>query len=143
MYFNSDGFRHFSFKGKKFYYMQANLLYTYGGSIGNVYYHMIYDPQHQELSIFSSCRFDKAICFGDANGDNNLDFLHFMNSDFCTTVPSSAEFEANLYSCNGSGKFEIQKDKKRNSYFILGNSGESYTQDSFNISKYNWPVKLK
>lgn len=141
--FNDQAFRHFSFKGKEYYYMQANILYFFGGSIGNVYYHIIYDVRNKEISTFTSCRFDKTICFGDANGDDRLDFLHFMNDDFCTLVPSSADFEVNLYSCNSKGKFEMQKDKKGKPYYIYGNSGESYTQDSFNTYEHYWPLKIK
>lgn len=141
--FNKDELMFFIFKGKNYYYLQANLLYTYGGSIRNIYYHMIYDEQNRELTMFNSCRFYRPICFGDVDGDDQLDFMHFQNDDFCTTIPSSANFEVNLYSCNKKGKFELQKDKSGKTYFISGNSGESYLQDSFNISKSYWPVEIK
>jgi hypothetical protein len=140
---NENACRYFSFKGKEYYYLQAKLLYSYWGSIGNVYYHMIYVVKNRELSTFMSCRFPQPVCFGDADADDRLDFLHFSNENFCTTVPSGAEFEVNLYSCNEKGKFELRKDKKGTAWYIVGNSGESYGQDSFNITKHYWPIKIR
>jgi hypothetical protein len=123
--------------------MRANLLYTYGGSVGNLSEHMIYDMKNETLAAFSSCRFEQSICFGDVNADDQLDFLHFNNDDFCTSLPSSAKFEVKFYSFDEKGKVVLQKDKKGVPYSIIGNSGEDYSQDSFNIIKLHWPVQIK
>jgi hypothetical protein len=139
---NEHSFRYFSFKGKKYYYIQASAFYSVGASMGNVCYHLIYDLANRRLSHFETCRFSSML-FGDVNGDSNLDYLDFDNSDFCTTVPYSDNVTIHLYSCNNKGNFVLQKDTKEIPYAIEGNTGAHYHQDSFIIKRSYWPVKLK
>lgn len=141
--FNMDAFRHFRYKGNEYYYLQGNFINSFGGSMRNVCYHIIYMLGSKQVNYFTSCRFDKVFCFGDVDGNESLDYLDFKNEDFCTMLPSSADFMVNFYSCNEKGKFEIQKDKKGKHYFINGNSGENLLQDSFNISSHYWPLQIR
>lgn len=133
-----NSFRHFSFKGKEYYYIQAHSFYSFGGSARNVFYHLIYNLENRELSIFQTCRFNNML-FGDANGDENLDYLDFNNADFCTGVPLSDSVTIQLYSCNKKGDFILQKDVNNKPYFIDGNTGDGFTQDSFIVKRMNWP----
>ena len=117
-------------------------MYSLGTSMGNVCYNLVYSVAQKRLNCFETCRFYQMV-FGDANGDADLDYLDFNNSDFCTTVPSSDSVTIQLYSCNKKGDFILQKDPKGKPYFIDGNTGNSYNQDSFNIKRYYWPRPFK
>jgi hypothetical protein len=112
------------------------------GSIHTISYHLIYNVKAKSPDTFRTCRFDEML-FGDANGDENLDYLDFDNSDFCTGVPSSDRVTIQLYSYNENTEFLLQKDKKGTAYFIDGNTGEGFAQDSFNVKRHYWPVPLK
>jgi hypothetical protein len=138
---NHDSFRYFSYKGKSYYYFNANIMGMLGSSAGNIYYHFVCDSETLKFNLVYSCRFGKML-IGDADGDEYLDFLHFDNSDFCTTVPFSDNVIIWLYSANKEGEFVVRKDLKGKEYFIEGNTGAAYTQDSFNVKKYSWPVKI-
>ena len=87
-----------------------------------------------------TCRFNKML-FGDVNGDSELDFLDFDNSDFCTTVPYSDEVTIQLYSCDKKGDFVLQKDAKGKPFFIEGKTGDGLMQDSFNVKRSYWPFR--
>jgi hypothetical protein len=104
--YNGESFRRFSFKGKKFYYIQASLMDGAGMSAGNVYRHILYDSKLNLLGEFLTCRFTPQL-FGDVNGDDLLDYADFDNSDFCTTVPSSDRAFLRLYSLNDKGEFVL------------------------------------
>lgn len=138
---NHDSFRYFSYKGSPYYYFNANIMGMSGGSAGNIYYHFVFNVKTKQLSSVYSCRFGKMLV-GDADGDNYLDFLHFDNSDFCTTVPSSDNVTIWLYSFDEKGKPILRKDLNGREYFIKGNTGAGYSQDSFIVKQYLWPVKL-
>jgi hypothetical protein len=140
--FDPISFRHFSFKGEEFYYIRAGSLYSFGTSMGNVNYNLVYNVKHNRLNCFETCRFGYML-FGDANGDDNLDYLDFNNSDFCTTVPGSDNVTIQLYSCNNRGDFILQKDSKGSPYFIEGNTGDDFSQNSFIVRKYYWFRPLK
>ena len=101
--------------------------------MGNVCFHLLYDLNSHHLNLFTSCRFE-AIMFGDANGDDRLDFLDFDNSGMCTTVPTSSAFTIQLYSDNGKGNFVLQKDRTRKPYFIDGDRGS----DRVSHCRYHW-----
>ena len=139
--FDASSFRHFSFYDKEFYYIRANQTGSMGASMGNVSYHLIYDLSLNKLFYLETCRLENVILFGDVNGDKSIDFINFDNSEFCTTVPGSDRVVIQLYSYK-NGKFILQKDKKGVPYSIEGNTGFHYAQDSFNIKKSYWPVKL-
>ncbi|MBI5373323.1 MAG: hypothetical protein HZA79_14970 [Sphingobacteriales bacterium] len=139
--FDSQSFRHFVFKSKEYYYIRAGSIYSGGASMGNVNYHLIYDLKHRRLNCFQTCRFGYGL-FGDADGDDRLDYLEFDNSDFCTTVPYSDFATIRLYSINPMGNFELQKDRKGKTYFIEGRTGEGWMQDSFNVVSHYWPQPL-
>lgn len=139
--FDSQSFRHFSFKGKAYYYIMAGSIYNEGASMGNVNYHLLYDLANRRLNCFQTCRFGYGL-FGDADGDDRLDYLEFDNSDFCTTVPSSDFATIRLYSLNAKGKFELQKDKKGQVFLIEGRTGDDYAQDSFLVKNHYWPRPL-
>lgn len=140
--FNCMSFRHFSFKGNEFYYINAGSTYSFGTSMGNVKYHLIYNIRNKRLNCFQTCRFGYML-FGDVDGDDRLDYLDFDNSDFCPTVPLSGNVRIRFYSCDSNGNFVLQKDKKGNDYFIDGNTGENLGQDSFIVKKHYWPIPLK
>jgi len=142
MDFNNSSFRYFSFKGNKFYYIQAAVMDGHAGSIGNLTFHLIYSLKDKKFSYFETCRFSPML-LGDVNGDDQLDFLDFDNSDFCTGVPSSDRAAIQLYSCNEKGEFVLQTDKAKQPWYIEGNTGASFKQDSFIISKANWIEPLK
>jgi len=110
--------------------------------MGNVSYHLLYDVELNKLFYVNSCRLSDWVPFGDVNNDGVLDMLDFDNSDFCTTVPSSDRATIQFYSYKNGG-FILQKDKQGIPYIIEGNTGSQYSQDSFNIKKRHWPVKLK
>jgi hypothetical protein len=137
-------FRHFSFKGRAYYYMYAGVIdHGYGGgSIGNLNFHLLYDIEAGKLSIFTTCRWGRILLFGDINGDDRLDFLDFNNDDFCTSIPYSDTVKLSLYSCDKKGSFVLQKDAAGNPYYIKANTGYQYRQDSLNIKKYYWPVPI-
>lgn len=142
IFFDERSFRLFSFKGKKYCYFDGNIPYT-GGSVDNVCLQLIYSFQSNKLFSFYSCRYPSAMLFGDVDGDDNLDYLNFDNSDFCTTVPGSDRATFRLFSVNKVGDFIERKDKKKNPFIIDGNTGSLYLQDSFKITNYNWPVPIK
>lgn len=135
-------FRHFSFKGKEYYYIRAGAFYSVGTSMGNVIYHLLYSLENKKINYFETCRFGSKL-FGDANGDDKLDYLDFDNSDFCTTVPISDSVTIQLYSCNDKGTFVLQKDSKARPYFIKGNTRMASSQDSFIMTNSHWPVPIK
>jgi hypothetical protein len=139
---DEGSFRYFSFKGQPFYYIQARSMYSSGSSMGNICYHFIFDPGKKGLGIFQSCRLYEML-FGDLNGDDNLDYLDFDNTDFCTTIPLSDSVTIRLYSCDEKGNFTVQKDRAGKEYFIQGNTGDDLSQDSFIVKRYHWPVPLK
>lgn len=140
---NYDGqsFRHFSFKGKEFFYVQASMMDGTGTSAGNIVYHYLFDEKLNRLAEFNTCRFALPL-FGDINGDDRLDYLDFDNSEFCTTVPSSDNVLLQFYSFD-KGKFVLQENKKNKPWFIDGRTGDGFRQDSFIVKDYLWPVKLK
>jgi hypothetical protein len=140
--FDEASFRHFSFHGKEFFYIRAGSMYSFGSSMGNVNYNLVYSIAQKRLNCFQTCRFYQML-FGDANGDEDLDCLDFNNSDFCYGVPLSDSVIIQLYSCNKKGDFVLQKDPKGKSYFIDGNTGNSFYQDSFIVKRYYWPKPLK
>ena len=141
--FDESSFRHFIFNKKEYYYISATLLGYFGTSMGNVCFHLLYDLNSHHLNLFTSCRFE-AIMFGDANGDDRLDFLDFDNSGMCTTVPSSSAFTIQLYSDNGKGNFALQKDKTGKPYFIDGDRGSDFAKaDLLTIERMHWPVRQK
>jgi len=140
--FDPSSFRDFLFRGKEFYFIRATVTGTQGASMGNVSYHLLYDVELNKLFYVNSCRFSDWVPFGDVNNDGVLDMLDFDNSDFCTTVPSSDRATIQFYSYKNGG-FILQKDKQGIPYIIEGNTGSQYSQDSFNIKKRHWPVKLK
>jgi hypothetical protein len=135
--FNNSSFRYFSFKGNKFYYIRAHFMDGRYGSIHTITYHLIYNLQNMSVSCFETCRYSP-ILFGDVDGDDRLDYLEFENSDFCTGVPSSDRATIFLYSCNEKGEFVLRKGKGNEPYYIEGNTGANYTQDSFIVKKANW-----
>jgi hypothetical protein len=139
---DEKSFRYFSFRGNKYYYFDATIPHT-GGSVDNICYFLIYNLKGENVSAFYSCRYEGPLLFGNVNGDDQLDFLNFRNEDFCTTVPGSDKATFELYSCNTKGEFVKQKDKNNKPYFIEGNTGIGYNQDSFKIKSFNWPVKVK
>jgi hypothetical protein len=139
---NGNSFRHFSFKGKEFYYIAARIMDGHYGSIHTITYHLIYNAKAKSPDMFMTCRFGQML-FGDADGDENLDYLDFNNSDFCTGVPYSDNVTIELNSCNQMGDFVLQKDKKGTPYFIDGKTGEGFAQDSFNVKRHYWPVPIK
>jgi hypothetical protein len=139
--FNGHSFRYFSFKGTVFYYIQAGSFDSFGTSMGNVIYHLIYSIKDNQLNCYETCRMAPML-FGDVNGDDHLDYLDFDNSDFCTTIPYSQNVTIQLYSCDKKGKFVLQKDAAYKPYFIDGNTGHGFEQDSFNVKKYKWPKPL-
>jgi hypothetical protein len=139
---DENSFRHFSFNSKEYYYFRARIFDMFGVSAGNICYHYIYDLGNKKLSHFIACRFYK-ILFGDVNGDNHLDYLDFDNSDFCTTIPYSDSVTIRLYSCNDKGFFVLQKDSRGMPYFIKGNTGREFSQDSFIVSQSYWPKSIK
>jgi hypothetical protein len=109
--FDRNSFVHFSFHNKEYYYIRARIMNLYGTSAANISYHLLYSSHLEKLSIFRTCRLEN-ILFGDADGDENLDYLDFDNSDFCTTIPFSDHVTIKLYSCNSKGNFIVQKNKK-------------------------------
>ncbi len=135
-------FRHFFFRGKEFYYIKARVMDGHYGSIHTIRYHLIYNPIAKSPDMFMTCRFEDML-FGDANGDDELDYLDFNNADFCTGVPLSDMVTIQLYSCNDKGQFILQKDKKGKPHFINGRTGDSFMQDSFNIKESYWPVPIR
>jgi hypothetical protein len=142
--FEENTFRHFSFKGKTYYYIQAVSLDNSGASMGNVTYHLVYDIANRKCSCFQTCRFGHML-FGDVDGDDQLDYLDFDNSEFCTTVPSSDYVVIQLYSCNNKGQFLLQEDAGRKPYFIEGKTGnakDEFSQDTFSITNSKWPRPL-
>lgn len=138
---NHESFRYFSFKGKDYLYFNATIMGMGGVSAGNIVYQFLYDINTPSSVQVYSCRFED-ILVGDVDGDEFLDFLHFDNSDFCTTVPSSDNALVWLYSSDEKGEFKLRKDLKGREYFIEGNTGEGYRQDSFIMKKYSWPVPI-
>lgn len=141
MDFNEASFRHFSFYGKEYYYINANEAYTFGGSAGNIFYHFIFDKSGKIKADFMTCRFWK-ILIGDVNGDQNLDYLDFDNGDFCTTVPYSDNVTINLYSAGPAGDFILQKDAAGKPWVIEAKTGDDLSQDSLNITTSHWPRPL-
>jgi hypothetical protein len=135
-------FRHFSFKGKPYFYINAHGMDMQGSSMGNVNHHLLYDIAAGKLSIFITCRFWRILLFGDINGDDQLDFLDFGNDEFCTTVPSSDSVKIHFFSCDKKGNFLLQKDAAGNAYYIAANTGSWYAQDSLNIKRCYWPVPI-
>lgn len=142
MNFNEASFRHFSFYGKEYYYINANQAYSFGGSAGNVFYHFIFDKNGKTLASFETCRFWKTL-IGDADGDQNLDYLEFNNEDFCTTVPSSDNVAISLYSAGPKNEFVLQKDAAGDPWLIEAKSGDDLAQDSLNIITSHWPRPLR
>lgn len=142
MEFNPESFRHFSFYGKKYYYINANEYYTSGASARNIYYHFIWDGTGKLTGTFQTCRFNKMLA-GDVNGDKSLDYLDFNNDDFCTTGPSSDYVYMQLYSADVSDKFILQKDPAGKPWFIEARTGDYLTQDSLNITNSHWPRPLR
>ena len=135
-------FRHFSFKGKEFFYIQATIMDVTSTSSGNIVYHFLLDEELNQLATFITCRFSIPL-FGDVNGDDQLDYLDFSNPEFCTTIPSSDNALLQFYSFDNRGKFVLQKNKKNKPWFIEGKTGEGFMQDSFIVKDYLWPLKLK
>jgi hypothetical protein len=142
MDFDNSSFRHFAFKGNKFYYIQAVVMDGHAGSIGNVTFHLIYSLKDKKFSYFETCRFSPML-FGDVDGDDQLDFLDFDNSDFCTGVPSSDRATIKIYSCNEKGEFVLRSDKVKEPWYIEGETGANYKQDSFIVGKSNWIKSLR
>lgn len=140
--FNPSSFRHFSFYGKEYYYINANEAYMHGASAGNVYYHFIWDKTNKIRGSFLTCRFWLMLA-GDVNGDRQLDYLDFNNDDFCTTVPSSDEVTITLWSSGPAGTLLEQTDKAGQRWSIDARTGDDYKQDSFNIIRSYWPVLLR
>ncbi len=138
----STSFRHFSFKGKVYYYMAAYALDMQGSSIGNINHHLLYDSTAGKLSVFTSWRFGQVFLFGDADGDDKLDFLDFNNDGMSPLIPYDDSALIHLYSCDKKGNFNQQKDATGNFYYISANTGNKFRQDSLNIKKYNWPVPI-
>jgi hypothetical protein len=141
MDFNEKSFRHFSFYGKEYYYINANEAYSSGGSANNVFYHFIFNKQGKTLATFLTCRFWKMLA-GDINGDQYLDYLDFNNDNFCTTIPYSDDVTISLYSAAPTGEFVLQKDAAGKLWFIEAKTGQGFLQDSLNISASNWPRPL-
>jgi hypothetical protein len=140
--FDHSSFRYFSFKGKKYYYIRANYMDAFGASMGNVNCHMIYDLEHKSISCFETCRYAPML-FGDVDGDARLDYLDFINDEFCTTVPGSDSVTIQLYSCNEKGQLVLQKGNGKQPYYIAGHTGIDFQYDSFNVSKASWIKPLK
>jgi hypothetical protein len=138
MLFNENSFRHFSFYGKEYYYINACEAFSFGSSSGNVYYHFLWDKAGKATGGSQTCRFSKMLA-GDADGDKNLDYLDFDNNDFCTTVPYSDKVHIQLYSTSESGIFVLQKDAAGKPWFIDARTGDDYSQDSLNITNAHWP----
>lgn len=141
MDFNEASFRHFSFYGKEYYYINANQAYSFGGSAGNVSYHFIFDKNGKTLVSFETCRFWK-ILIGDINGDKNLDYLDFNNEDFCTTIPYSDDVTISFYSAGPQNEFVLQKDAAGKPWLIEAKTGDDLAQDSLNIITSHWPLPL-
>ena len=142
MDFYNSSFRFFSFKGNKFYYISAQVMDGHYGSISRVTFHLIYSLKDKKFSYFETCRFSPML-FGDVNGDDQLDFLDFDNSEFCTMVPSSDRATIQLYSCNEKGDFVLQNGQDGKPFSIEGNTGAGYKQDSFIVKTANWIKPLK
>ncbi len=136
--FYPESFRHFSFKGKEFYYIRARVMDGFSGSIHTLRYHLICTSSGSNLAIFQTCRFEEML-FGDADGDDKLDYLDFRNFDFCPGVPLSGDVTIELFSCNNNGVFVFRENAKGVLYSIKGNTGEGLGQDSFKVILYSWP----
>jgi hypothetical protein len=139
--FNPASFRQFTFHGNEFYYIHAKYSASFGGSMGNVSYHLLYDVLLNKLFYVNSCRLPDWVPYGDVNNDGTLDFIDFNNSEFCTTIPSNDRVIIQFYSYK-NGRFILQKDKSGVVYSIEGNTGSNYTHDSFKIRKSYWPVEI-
>ena len=143
--FYPSSFLYFTFKRKQYFYIEAGILDCFSGSACSQNYYLVYDFSNNTLSSFGMFRVDGELFFGDANKDNQLDFVWIKNDGFFpinTDTPNY--FNADLYSINAKGKFVLQKDKKGNIYSIKGNSGSDlYVGDSMKIQNYNWPVRIK
>jgi len=138
---DGQSFRHFSFKGEDFYYLHAQVMDRFAGSIHTLNYHIIFKASKPLFNTLLTCRFDKMLV-GDVNGDKELDYLDFDNSDFCSGVPFSDSVTIRFYSFNKLGELKLQKDPNGKEYFIKGNTGEQYKQDSFKIKTKYWPFNI-
>src|SRR5687767_5575861 len=59
-----SSFRHFSFKGKEFYYVMAKVMDRQYGSIHTLCYHLLFTPSSSSFNTFLTCRFEPML-FGD------------------------------------------------------------------------------
>lgn len=112
------------------------------GSIHTISYHLIFNKSAGLAGMFMTCRFENML-FGDADGDDDLDYLDFNNSDFCPGVPYSDNVKIQLYSMDDTGFFHVRNSNNGFPYFIDGKTGENLSQSSFKVVKSAWPVKLK
>lgn len=137
-----NSFRHFKFKGREFYYMQAMPAGRSGGSAALIRYQLFFDVQNKVLSKFLNFRIEEMPLFGNVNGDDRLDFLQIENEGGYG-IDSINNFTVKIWSCNKEGIFEVLKDSTGKEYSLEGNSGsDKYVGQNFNIRKYYWPVKL-
>ncbi len=139
-----DSFREFNFKGHRFYYLNAMIMGSHGGSASLIRYNILYDRDRKTIDLFDDFRTHGHLYFGDVDGDDRLDYLDLQN-DGGYGLDTINHFRITLWSHNPvTGYFMQRKDASGKEYFIEGNSGtDYYVGDALLVDKFYWPVTLR
>lgn len=146
-----DGYMLNNWDEVKFYNVKGRKLITISmyhdfctGLMCSVGFYLVYDLQTKSKNFFGTFKTDSRLALYDFERDETVDYLSkTYKSNCCLNNATNIQNIYNLYKLNKKGKFGLQRDAKRNPYFIKRTfDADTYVELETKF-KQNWIEKIK